>query len=270
MLTRHTMKLRYLSDLHLEFIKPNKLAKFMEKIKPTSENEVLILAGDIGYPTKSYYKEFIKHVSSQFQQTFVIMGNHEYYNKKGYNMEENKNRAKIICDEMTNVKLLDNEYVQYNGYCIIGTTLWSHISDASYPINDVFSIPDMTIKRYNRLNKEAVEFLTKAVEENEKCIITTHHLPSKRFIAPKYLTRQYLPYNQWFYCDMDDFINKYQNKIECWFYGHTHTASLDYLYGIPFCCNPIGYPNENPVVDFNTIIEFSGEPTVPPDTPSLN
>jgi hypothetical protein len=228
----------------------------MSNIKPQTENEVLILAGDIGYPTKSYYKEFIQYVGSQFQQTFVILGNHEYYNKEGYGMEEIKSTAKRICNEVPNVKLLDNETVQYNGYCIVGSTLWSHITNPAYPINDVYSIPNMTVNRYNKLNKESVHFLTETVENNDNCIIITHHLPSNQFIDPKYKTRQYLPYNQWFYSDMDSFIEKYQNKIKLWFYGHTHTPCQKSLYDIPFCCNPIGYPNENPKVDFNATISL--------------
>ena len=33
------MKIRYLSDIHLEFIKPNKLEKFIKKI-PIDENSI--------------------------------------------------------------------------------------------------------------------------------------------------------------------------------------------------------------------------------------
>ncbi len=60
-----------------------------------------------------------------------------------------------------------------------------------------------------------------------------------------------LPYNQWFYCNMDDFIQTNQHKIKCWFYGHTHTPLATQIYNVPMCCNPIGYPNENPIIDWN-------------------
>jgi hypothetical protein len=58
------------------------------------------------------------------------------------------------------------------------------------------------------------------------------------------------PYNQWFYCDMDDFIQRNKDKIKCWIYGHTHTPSNAIINEISFLCNPIGYPNENSVLDF--------------------
>jgi predicted phosphohydrolase len=75
------MKLRYLSDLHLEFIKPNKLKHFINKI-PHGKDEICILAGDIGNPYKSNYDTFMKFMSENFKKTFIIAGNHEYYNKK--------------------------------------------------------------------------------------------------------------------------------------------------------------------------------------------
>ena len=43
------LKLRYFSDLHLEFIKPNNINRFLQKITPCSD-EICILAGDIGNP----------------------------------------------------------------------------------------------------------------------------------------------------------------------------------------------------------------------------
>lgn len=57
-----------------------------------------------------------------------------------------------------------------------------------------------------------------------------------------------------FYCNMDDLINKQKEKIECWIYGHTHTSSNVIIDGISFLCNPIGYPNENSKLDFQTNI----------------
>ena len=35
-----------------------------------------------------------------------------------------------------------------------------------------------------------------------------------------------LPYNQWFYCDLD-------NLIKYWFYGHTHTPLNVKIHNIP-------------------------------------
>ena len=82
------MKVRYFSDLHLEFIKPNKIEEFIRKI-PSGINEICILAGDIGNPYQTNYNIFMKFISNNFKKTFYITGNHEYYNKKKKIQETN-------------------------------------------------------------------------------------------------------------------------------------------------------------------------------------
>ncbi len=75
------MKLRYFSDLYLEFINPNKIQQFIRKI-PYGIDEICILTGHIGNPYHEInYDSFIKYTSKNFMKTFVISGNHEYYNK---------------------------------------------------------------------------------------------------------------------------------------------------------------------------------------------
>ena len=83
------IKLRYFSDLHLEFIKPNEITKFIKRI-PSCINDICILAGDIGDPYTRNYDTFMKFVSSNFKKTFMISGNHEYYNKTKNIEEVNK------------------------------------------------------------------------------------------------------------------------------------------------------------------------------------
>jgi hypothetical protein len=75
-------------------------------------------------------------------------------------------------------------------------------------------------------------------------------VPSRTLINVKYKTQQMLPYTQWFYCDMDNLVETYGNKIKYWIYGHTHIQSNCIINEIPFLCNPIGYPNENNILDF--------------------
>jgi len=102
-----------------------------------------------------------------------------------------------------------------------------------------------------------IDFLEDVLNNNTNCIIITHHVPSPSLIDKKYKTFKMLPYNQLFYCNMDDFIEKYKNKINCWIYGHTHTSSNVIINEIPFLCNPIGYPNENSKLDFDKSITIS-------------
>ena len=114
----------------------------------------------------------------------------------------------------------------------------------------IYSIPNFNYIEYNRLNRLSIDFLQDALEKNENCIVITHHVPSNSLIDVKYKTKQMLDYNQWFYCNMDDLIETKGNKIKYWIYGHTHTPSDVIINEIPFLCNPIGYPNENRILDF--------------------
>ena len=246
------MKLRYLSDLHLEFIKHNRIEQFIRKI-PYGINEICILAGDIGNPYELNYDIFMNFISKNFKKTFVIPGNHEYYNKTK-TIQETNEYMKYYFQQFNNISFLNNNYEIYNNYCFIGTTLWSKITNPTYEINDVYQIPNFDYIQYNRLNMLSVDFLENTLQNNENCIIITHHMPSSSLIDIKYKTPQMLPYNQWFYCDMDDLIERKKDKIKCWFYGHTHIPSNVIINEIPFLCNPIGYPCENKNINLESTI----------------
>ena len=242
------MKVRYFSDLHLEFIKPNKIEQFIRKI-PSGIDEICILAGDIGNPYQENYDIFMKFISKNFKKTFCITGNHEYYNKTK-TIQETNEFIKCYFQQFNNISFLNNTYELYENHCFIGTTLWSKITNPNYEINDIYSIPNFDYIEYNRLNKLSIAFLQNTLQNNENCIIITHHVPLYSLIDVKYKTLQMIPYNQWFYCNMKDLIETNINKINYWIYGHTHTPSNVIINEISFLCNPIGYPNENSILDF--------------------
>ena len=247
--------IRYLSDLHLDFITPNKIEQFIKKI-PSGIDEICILAGDVCNPYQSNYDTFMKFISKNFKKTFVIPGNHEYYNKIK-TIEETNDYLKEYFNKFNNISFLNNSYELYNGYCFIGTTLWSKIINPKYKINDVYNIPHFDYIQYNRLNMLSVDFLEDTLKNNKNCVVITHHVPSDTLIDVKYKTQKMMPYNQWFYCNMDELIIRNTNKIKCWIYGHTHTTSNVKINGIPFLCNPIGYPNENENLNFQSTIKMS-------------
>lgn len=247
------MRIQYISDIHLEFLKKGILKKFAPQ-----PADILCLAGDIGYPHSLSYKHFLIESSKQWEKIFLIAGNHEYYNKQ-HTMEENKSKIRSIIAEhsLKNITFLDNTYEDYNGYRFIGSTLWSKISEnPSKLINDFYQIPHMTPALYNTLHNEAVSFLkSDAVRASPLPIVMmTHHLPSYSLIDPKYRTREFDAYNQFFASNCDDLIRA---PIKAWICGHTHTGFEKVVNGVPVYCNPGGYPDENIKEDLNKFIEFT-------------
>lgn len=74
------MKIRYLSDLHLEFLSEKSVRGIIDKIKSDSgslshSDEVCVLAGDIGYPSSDNYKIFMEFINDYFVKSFMITGN---------------------------------------------------------------------------------------------------------------------------------------------------------------------------------------------------
>jgi predicted phosphohydrolase len=244
------MKIQYLSDLHLEFIKDNKIQNIINKIIP-DKNVILILSGDIGNPYSNNYKKFMEFVNNNFKKTFIICGNHEYYNN---NIEETNIYLEIYFKQFTNIKFLNNDFEYYENHYFIGSTLWTKITNKNYLINDVYKINNFNCDKCNELNLNCVNFLNKITKNKNNVIIITHHIPLNDLIDKKYKKMDMIPYNQWFYCDMTEFIEN--NNIKYWFYGHTHTPLEIIHKKINFCCNPIGYPNENTINNYNKYIEI--------------
>lgn len=255
------MKIRYISDIHIEFQKPHKVEKFIESI-PSGLNdaEICVLAGDIGNPYQKRYDLFMEYISKNFKKVFYITGNHEYYSDRinSYTIEETNNYLVEYFKKFNNITFLNNTYEDYEGYRFIGTTLWSRISNSAYCINDTYEISHFTINKYNKLHDECTQFLQEAIANaNTKCIVITHHCPSYNVINEKYKTLRMMPYNQWFASDIFESISlEDKKKIKCWFYGHTHTPSHMIIDNIDLLCNPIGYPNENSNTNFNKTFIF--------------
>jgi predicted phosphohydrolase len=246
------LQIRYFSDLHLEFIKPSHIESFIRNIPPGMD-EICICAGDIGNPYQPNYDIFMNFINKHFKKTFVIAGNHEYYNKTK-TIEETTLFLQNYFTKFENICFLNNQFEIYENHCFIGTTLWSKITNPRYKINDVYEIPRFNYIQYNELHRLSVEFLENALQNNNNCIVITHHLPSDSLTHVKYKNDMLLPYNQWFFCHLDELIETYKNKIKCWVYGHTHTVSNNTISDIPFLCNPIGYPGENYEVDFQKTV----------------
>lgn len=217
------------------------IQKLAEQIDTIQDNTVCLLAGDIGNPHEPHYDLFMQFVHRFFPKTFVIPGNHEYYHKTK-TIEQTNTFLNEYFTTFDNITLLNNTWEIYQDHCFIGSVLWSHISNPAFTINDINYIPDLNVEKYNTLNQTCVAFLQQAIHQNKQCIVMTHHMPSDQLIDTKYKTAALMPYNQWFYCNVEHlFDNK---KVKAWIYGHTHTQNQTIFRELPFLCNPKGYPRE--------------------------
>lgn len=244
------MRIQYVSDLHLEFLsKP-------PKIIPRSD--VLCLLGDVGYPYSKIYKQFLTEMNDMFKKVFLIAGNHEYYN-----LGPNKGKSIIDIDEqiekvitennLNNISYLNDSYEDYEGYRFVGTTLWSHISNPNYLVNDFEQIIDMNIKLYNELHSISCEFIEEQIIESELPIVMlTHHMPSYDLIDEQYKKPSMDKFNQ---CFASDCSKYFVPNVKCWLYGHTHKPKVAIINGIKFSCNPLGYSNENNPINIINLVD---------------
>jgi len=242
------MRIQFFSDVHLEF------KKCIPIVKSTAP--ILCLLGDIGHPFSDIYVDFLGSLNSNpyFHKIFLITGNHEYYmnNQKRNSISQTNFRIKKIIknNRFSKISFLNNETEIYQNHLFVGSTLWSHVSNEQYLINDFNMIKGMNVSTYNRLHSEGKSFIKKSIENsNRNTVVLTHHLPSYQIIHPKY--KNYSNYYQCFASNRDELIRP---PICTWLYGHTHTPKFDIINDVPVTCNPIGYYNENNDYKKNIVI----------------
>jgi predicted phosphodiesterase len=244
----NNIKFQYVSDIHLECHKDS------VKIPNVHQIENLILAGDIGrIDTKSRKKkltEFLQDCSNRWNKVIYVPGNHEFY---GVSIIEGLIELRNICDK-TGVIFLYNETVMIGNVKVIGTTLWSQISDHSmeYYINDFDKIKGLDTVLYNKHHSECKKFLldataTTKIESaiNNKCIVVTHHSPDRD------ITRipSYKDLSEVFGTDiLDEFSER---NISYWIYGHSHRNRDLTKHKIKLVCNQMGYIQEKDCLEFD-------------------
>lgn len=263
------MKLRILSDLHLEFndFKYNYLGE-----------DILILAGDIsnvGVYGKKYLREFLGSIPPHLIK-LMVAGNHEYYNAFSFQSENEYLLSLGNTREIDTFFFLQNDVFYYlhegTHYSFFGGTMFSeckdpavehYVADFRYIRKEVdteLGFDHWNIKdhcnQYRLFNNEFDNWIEKLEQSDskfgikEKRICISHFLPSWNSVHPKYAGQKL---NSYFASDNEDRVG----KVDLWIHGHTH-CNLDYNIGSTrVVCNPRGYSElENPSFDPNLIIEI--------------
>lgn len=215
------MKIQYCSDLHLEFPE-NK--KFLEANPLVVNGEILLLAGDVvPFAVMEKHNDFFDYVADNFETTYWIPGNHEYYYTDAAHGSGTFNE-KI----RSNVFLLNNQVLKLKDVRLVFTTLWSHISpvnhwDAQQKISDFQVIKFKNEKfnpgHFNLLHNDCLEFLQTAFKEKDagKTVVISHHVPTYMNYPKKYRNSKV---TEVFAVEMHDFIEK--SGSDYWIYGHHH------------------------------------------------
>lgn len=255
------MKIRYCSDLHIEF-SPQGLDF------PYNGEDVLVLAGDINVKARV---QWIRDRALEFPHVIYVCGNHEYY--KGRIDKVDRKIREFLADS-PNVHILQNQSVTLEGVTFHGATLWTDC-DKGHPLtidalnNPFGGLPDFRLIKYKDRNDNFHKFraqdsivehmisrlyLSDNVKEGD--VVITHHAPCNLSSSMEW--RGHI-LNGGFFSDLSDIM--LDNKPALWFHGHMHNTS-DYMIGdCRVLCNPRGYDGIkfNDEFDIEKIVEIENE-----------
>lgn len=239
------MKIQYCSDLHLEFPENN---SFLRANPLLPVGDILIMAGDIiPFAEMDKYDDFLNYLADNFETTYWIPGNHEYYH-----WDAGERSGTLSEHIRSNVILLNNQSVKVNNTKIIFSTLWSHISPENEwkikkNMSDFHVIKyqgqHFTTEIFNRLHQESKEYLVSALSEagDFSKIVVTHHVPTLMNYPERYSGSSL---NEAFVVDLSDVIEA--SGIDYWIYGHTHANTPDFQVGkTQMLTNQLGYVEYN-------------------------
>lgn len=248
------MRVRLLSDLHLEF--EDRTEDYTPIPLKEDADTVLILAGDIAVGMGAV--EFLNRMCRQFHHVVYILGNHEFY----YN-EVNKLRKRWANKDMPdNFTFLDNNAEIIDGVRFVGGTLWTDFNGGDwFAMNlaqqGMCDYEVIKIKEGNkhsgyrkrlflpvdavRAHKETLFNITETVRvpHDGPTIVVTHHLPHPLCVAGAFKTHALNPA---YVSNLDMQIEEYD--IDIWVHGHTHDNVDFEIHGTRILCNPRGYVGE--------------------------
>ncbi|QCP50073.1 metallophosphoesterase [Trinickia violacea] len=275
------MKIRVLSDLHLECDEPEVIAH--------AGADLVVLAGDI-----HNHAEGLRWAAETFDAQVPVVyvpGNHEYYDGEFGALEAAMRDAAQCVD---NVHYLNNgALIDPDGrWRVLGTTLWTDFAlfgatdderaqsiaaaekvmldfrgliQVAWPGTGTDAtmisagVPrDFTPADTLALHRHARAWLEAELAKpfSGKTIVVTHHAPHRLSLAARYANDLA---SAGFISDLQALVRE---PVALWIHGHTHTA-FDYtVNGTRVVCNPRGYVDrrtrrlENPDFAWDKVVEI--------------
>lgn len=244
-----------LSDIHLELYNQEKELPTLETFLTPAGN-YLALCGDIGDPFSDTYHRFIKACAERptYKHVFIVLGNHEIWRSS---CNEVASHLTAMCATLNRelgrhvLVFLNNNYHRLdNGVWVIGSTLWTKISD--HERNDVKTfvadfrlIKDFqTVDDYNNMHhnclERVIDLIESAKQSGAKAIVLSHHPPASICGDRKHLNS---PLKSAYKNYLDSLIIQNPNVI-AWFYGHDHFSMCKMLGSTMIASNQAGTPME--------------------------
>lgn len=236
------MRLRILSDVHLEF---------GDWTPPAAAADVVVIAGDLHKEARG-----IPWIQRHFPGTPVIYlaGNHEFYGSTITGVLDDLRAATAG----SSIHFLEKESRQIGDLLFLGCTLWTDFAlfgdpalsgaIAAQGMNDYRQI--RTLPGYRRLkgrdtaafHRESRGWLERelAAATGRNVVILTHHAPSGQSLSPNSTTE---PLSAAYASPLDELVRTSGARL--WIHGHTH-RSVDYTIGSTrILANQKGYPDQN-------------------------
>lgn len=239
------MRLRILSDLHLEFFDGHREL-------PDVAADIIVLAGDIHRRA-----EGLAWARQQFptHPILYVPGNHEFY---GTCMPLLREELALHAARYE-IELLDNRAVTLDGVRFYGTTLWTdfalYADDPTRNPQDTEAkalryMPDFRIvttapgepftpQASRELHAAALSWLSRELAEpfDGPKVVISHHAPLHRCIPEQYLGDALSP-------AFASHLPQLMGQMDLWVHGHVHEP-VDLLHnGTRIVANPGGYPDE--------------------------
>lgn len=233
--------IQYCSDLHLEF---SLNAQFIKKYPLEIKGDILLLAGDVvPFAEMDAHKDFFDFVADNYEHTYWVPGNHEYYHS-----DINKRSGRLNEQIRSNVSLVNNIAIDHGSIQLVFSTLWSNI-DIAYEweieraMSDFHVIKNngyrFSIPAFNQLHKDGLAFMTQAIANvvNKRKVVITHHIPTFMHYPEKYKGDVL---SQAFATELSALIEG--SDVHSWIYGHHHNNTPDFKIGnTNILTNQLGY-----------------------------
>lgn len=234
------MKLRLLSDLHLE-------GGLHKELYDSKDADVLVIAGDLHCGPDACWDQ-LKQFAENVENVVYVPGNHEYYR---YHIEDFDEKIRDW-SKYTNIHFLNPGDVTVKGVHFIGAALWTnfaedHISKITVPrmINDFKLISHgylsdrFTADKCCELYDKHIKYIKQAYDVYKGTkVIVTHFLPDRACISPQFRGENLI--NNYFANNLGEWISDLKD-VPYWLFGHTHD-NVDLMIGdTRVIANPYGY-----------------------------